>query len=186
MSGSDWTHAVAAVIDGNGIVRGTAFFVGPDVALTCHHVLAAASMKPLTLRQVGSRDAEEVIGENCDEDLDLALVRVPSRADRPLLMLSSRMVMIGRRIYSRGFPRDHNVLKYPDGFPMDPARVSGDTTLLWRGQLVRMLVLVDADVQKGMSGAPAVDVESNVVVGILRFSEEGKGRALAAGPRQSR
>ena len=39
---------------------------------------------------------------------------------------------------------------------MDPAQVSGETTLIWRGQPVEMLVLVGADVQKGMSGAPAV------------------------------
>lgn len=179
MPGADWTRAIAAVIDGKGVVRGTAFFVGPDVALTCHHVLTAASMKPLTLRAVGSRDAEAVIGEDCDEELDLALVRVPSRADRPWLTLSPGMPMIGRSIYSRGFPRDHDPLKYPDGFPMDPARISGPATLVWRGQPVQMLVVVDADVQKGMSGAPAVDLASNAVVGILRFSEEGRERALA-------
>lgn len=179
LSEPEWTRAIAAVIDGRGVVRGTAFFVGPDVALTCHHVLTAASMKPLTLRQVGSFNAETVIGEDCDEELDLALVRVPSRADRSRATLSPGMAMIGHSIYSRGFPRDYDLLKYPDGFPMDPARISGLTTLVWRGQPIRMLVLVDADVQKGMSGAPAVDIADNSVVGILRFSEEGKERALA-------
>lgn len=175
----DWTRAIVAVIDGKGIVRGTAFFVGPDVALTCHHVLSAASDAPVTLRSVGSSVAEAMIGEDCDEELDIALVRLPWKAERAWLTLSPGMAMIGRSVHSRGFPRDHDLAKYPDGFPMDPARVSGDTTLVWRGQSVQMLVLVDADVQRGMSGAPAVDAENNAVVGILRFSEEGRERALA-------
>ena len=77
MNGSDWTHAIAAVIDSKGVVRGTAFFVGPDVALTCDHVLAAAGDGPISLRPVGSTDPEKVIGDDRDAELDLALVRVP-------------------------------------------------------------------------------------------------------------
>ena len=159
MNGSDWTHAIAAVIDSKGVVRGTAFFVGPDVALTCDHVLAAAGDGPISLRPVGSTDPEKVIGDDRDAELDLALVRVPSRAERTRLTLSLDRMGPGSRVYSRGFPRDHDSLKYPDGFPMDPARISGETILIWRGQPVEMLVLVDADVQKGLSGAPAIDME---------------------------
>jgi Trypsin-like peptidase domain len=179
VNGPGWTGAIAAVIDGGGFVRGTAFFVGPDVALTCDHVLAAAGDGPISLRQVGSGHPEQVIGEDRDSELDLALVRVPSRADRTQLTLSLDRIVPGSRVYSRGFPRDHDYLKYPDGFPMDPAQISGETTLIWRGQPVEMLVLVDTDVQKGFSGAPAIDMERNSVVGILRFSEDKGQRALA-------
>lgn len=179
MNGSDWTHAIAAVIDSKGVVRGTAFFVGPDVALTCDHVLAAAGDGPISLKQVGSSEPEQVIGKDRDSELDLALVRVPSRADRTQLTLSLDRIAAGSRVYSRGFPRDHDSVKYPNGFPMDPARISGETTLIWRGQPVEMLVLVDTDIQKGLSGAPAIDMERHSVVGILRFSEDRGQRALA-------
>lgn len=177
MPEQNWERAIAAVIDGDGVVRGTAFFVGIDVALTCDHVLAAASKGPVSLKPVGATVTEAIIGEDRDEDLDLALVRVPGRPNRTWLALSSERAMIGRDIFSRGFPRDRLPSRYPDGFPMDPSRVSGDVTLVWHGQPVQMLVL-DADVQRGMSGAPAVDLETDAVVGILRF-REGEKHALA-------
>jgi Trypsin-like peptidase domain len=178
MSGSDWKGAIAAVVDGKGVVRGTAFFVGPDAALTCDHVLAAAGDGSISLRQVGSNDLEKVIGEDRDSELDLALVRVRSRSDRTQLTLSLDGIEPGSQVYSRGFPREYDPAKYPDGFPMDPARISGETTLIWRGQPVEMLVLVDADIKKGLSGAPAIDMQ-NSVVGVLRFSEDKGKRALA-------
>ena len=179
MNGSDWRRAIAAVVDSKGIVRGTAFFVGSDAALTCDHVIAAASEGPIFLRPIGSSDNEQMMAQDRDEELDLALLRVQSRTDRPRLTMSSDRPSVGSRLHSHGFPRDHKPSDYPDGFPMDPAQVSGETTLIWRGQPVEMLVLVGADVQKGMSGAPAVDTESNAVIGILRFSEGDQPRALA-------
>jgi Trypsin-like peptidase domain len=172
-----WEHAIAAVIDGEGVTRGTAFFVGSDVALTCDHVLSAASKQPVSLKPVGGSTSELIIETDRDEDLDLALIRVAARPDRKWLALSSREEVAGHNIRSRGFPRNHPSSKYPDGFPMDPARVSGETTLNWQGQLVPMLVL-DAGVEKGMSGAPAVDADTDAVIGVLRF-RDGEDHALA-------
>ena len=177
MIGQTWERAIAAVIDGEDVTRGTAFFVGDDVALTCAHVLAAAAGPHVSLKPVGGSIAEKVIGYELDEDLDLALVRVLPRPDRTWLALSSDEAARDHRIRSRGFPRDHPFRLYPDGFPMDPARISGEITLAWRGQPVPMLVL-DVGAEKGMSGAPAVDAETNAVIGVLRF-REGDSHALA-------
>jgi hypothetical protein len=177
MAERSWHKAIAAVIDGDGVVRGTAFFVGSDVALTCDHVLAAASKQPVSLRSTGENAIELIIETDRDEDLDLALLRVPPRSDRRWLALNAGEDEFRHNIRSRGFPRDHPSSKYPDGFPMDPARVSGWTTLNWHGQLAPMLVL-DVGADKGMSGAPAVDADTDAVIGILRF-REGDDRVLA-------
>lgn len=180
MPAQDWVQAVAAVIDRQGVVRGTAFFVGQDVALTCQHVLAAAGQDGAAeLRTSGSQDSESIIEYDSDVDLDMALIRVPLRVDRHWLSLKTEIDLSSKSIHSHGFPWDHQ-RGYPDGFPMDPATVSGHTTLIWGGQPVKLLVLTGSRVQKGMSGAPAVvERENNSVVGILRFSERGDARALA-------
>jgi Trypsin-like peptidase domain len=175
----DWKHAIAAVIDGKNVIRGTAFFVGPDVALTCNHVLVAASEGPIYLKSVGSTGKEKVLAQDCDEELDLALVQVASKPDRKKLALRHDTPSVGSRLYSYGFPRNRKPADFPDGFPMKPAEVSGQTTLLWRGQPVELLVLVGADATSGMSGAPALYEESDTVAGILRFIEGGQQNVFA-------
>src|SRR5690242_9861289 len=134
MTGQTWERAIAAVIDGENVTRGTAFFVGDDVALTCAHVLAAAAGTPVSLKPVGESAAEEIIGYELDEDLDLALVRVRPRSDRTLLALNPNEATRDHRIRSRGFPRSHPYRLYPAGWPMDPAVVLDEITLVWREQ----------------------------------------------------
>lgn len=177
MASQTWERAIAAVIDGENVTRGTAFFVGDDVALTCAHVLAAAAGTPVSLKPVGESVAEEIIGYELDEDLDLALVRVRPRPDRTWLTLNPNEAARDHRISSRGFPRSHPYRKYPDGWPMDPAVVLDEITLVWRERAVNVLVL-DAGAEQGMSGAPAIDAETNAVIGVLRF-REGDDHALA-------
>jgi hypothetical protein len=176
---SGWAQAIASISDSTGVVRGTAFLVGDDVALTCNHVIAAANPGPLTLKVAGSEAADAIIDMDTDEESDLALLRVSSKVGRPSVRLSPAPPKIGRKIHSRGFPRDHNPTKYPDGFPLDPAEITGDTTLMWKSRPAKLFVLSGATADRGMSGAPAVDAETETVVGVLRFSEVGSERALA-------
>ena len=177
MTERTWDHAIAAVIDGEGVTRGTAFFVGSDVALTCNHVLSAASKQPVSLKPFGGNNSELIMETDPAEDLDLALVRVSARADRRWLALSPGGELLDHNIRSRGFPRTHPPDLYRDGFPMNLGRVSGSTTISWLGQHALMLVL-EVGIEKGMSGAPAVDADTNAVIGVLRF-QEGEDHALA-------
>jgi hypothetical protein len=83
MLDATWKSAVAAVVDGRGVVRGTAFFVGDDVALTCAHVLEAAGSGSVTLRRIGSSGSLDVLASDVDEGLDLALVGCRPRPPNP-------------------------------------------------------------------------------------------------------
>jgi len=116
-----------------------------------------------------------------DEDIDIALLRVTPQPNRPSVRISAVPPLIGDRIRSRGFPRDHRISEYPEGFPLDPTEITGDTVLKWRSRQVKLLVLAGAEAGKGMSGAPAVDAATGSVVGVLRFSETGNARVLAIG-----
>lgn len=182
MVSSDWISSVAAVVDAEDVVRGTAFFVGEDVALTCHHVIAAASNGPIRLRRIGSADLEEVLDSDLDEGLDLALVRVAPNPGSARLTMNSSRPPIGRQLISHGFPSDHSISIYPDGFPMDPAELAGQTLVNWRGQPVEQLILVGSGFAQGFSGAPALDSETGRVAGVLtKFESKGeKGYAIPA------
>lgn len=174
----DWTRAVAAVVDPDGAVRGTAFFVAPDAALTCLHVVRGAPSRRFTLRTVGGAAEEAVLDDDQDEDLDLVLLRVAARERRPWLTLTDGASERGA-IRSHGFPRDRHPDRYPEGFPMTPAGVAGRTVMVFRGIRAGLMVLDAAAVEQGMSGAPAVDETTGAVVGVLRLAERSRDAAFA-------
>lgn len=174
-----WEQSIAAVVDSSDVVRGTAFFVGLDVAVTCNHVLEAAERRSLRLRSVGSQLEEPVIGADRDEEHDLALLRVAPRSDRRFMQFDPKPQADGLTIVSRGFPKDRRKDVYPDGYPMRPALISGTTRVKFKGREIDAFVLVGADVTKGMSGAPAVDLESGAVVGVLSILEWQKKDVFA-------
>lgn len=181
MSAERWRRAVAAVVDvvdGRERVRGTAFFVGPDVALTCHHVIRSAEGRTVRLRTVGSPGAEVVLDVDPDEERDLALLRVRNRTDRETVRLDPEHPTLGREVSSYGFPHDL-LARYPEGYPMDPVRPGGTTTLKFKGRESPMLVLPRKNQSRGMSGAPVRDVETGVVVGLLRITDQQTNDTMA-------
>jgi tetratricopeptide (TPR) repeat protein len=174
MSAEEWRRAVAAVldeVDGKEKVRGTAFFIGPDVALTCRHVVEMAKERPLRLRTVGSPNAERVLEVDVDEERDLALLRVRTRKDREIVRLDPLRPTLGRRVCSYGFPYDL-LAKYPEGYGTDPVALGPSTTLKFKDHESPMLVLTGKNLARGMSGGPVLDVEDGAVVGLLRITDQ--------------
>ena len=132
---------VAAVVDGDGVVCGTAFVVADDAALTCRHVLDTASKAPLGIRRIGSNLYERVIGTDIDDALDLALLRVAPRPGCARLVIGSAPTPIGLKVASHGFPYDHPVDAFPAGLPVSKAVVAGEADVDLCGQRARLMVL---------------------------------------------
>jgi hypothetical protein len=179
-----WADAIAAVIDANGNTQGTAFFVGNDVALASLDVLVAAGEITGKLKPAGDSAEEAIVDVDRDEALGLALVRVEHKPGRHWVALSDQQPVAGHDILSRGFLQGYPHSKYPDGFPMTPARVSGESRRVGRNQPVRVLVLEDK-LRPGLSGAPAVDADTNEVVGVLRTRESETFAVLAEEAKRS-
>jgi hypothetical protein len=176
--GSEWANTVvAAVVDSGGAVCGTAFVVGDDVALTCAHVLAAAE-GPVSLRRVGSDILEGVIDRNVDEELDLALVRVPPMPGCDRLVVGSAPTSVGQKIASHGFPYDHLGPGFPEGFTVSEATVAGETDVELLGRRFELLVLDGKGFKEGISGAPAVEHQSEQVAAVFT-KYESADRAFA-------
>jgi hypothetical protein len=174
MPGEAWRRAVAAVVDivdGKEKVRGTAFFVGPDVALTCQHVVKLGEGRPLWLRTVGSTDTDRVLEADADDERDIAVLRVRTRPDREIVRLDPLQVTLGRQVCSYGFPHDL-LTKYPEGYGMDPVALGPSTTLKFRNRESTVLVLPGKNLPRGMSGGPILDVEAGAVVGLLRITDQ--------------
>jgi D-beta-D-heptose 7-phosphate kinase/D-beta-D-heptose 1-phosphate adenosyltransferase len=93
---------------------------------------------------------------------DIAVLKI-NRENCPVLPLGTECT-IGDSVFSHGFSIDNPLEIFPKGFPMT-SRLAGTTTTK---DVSDMLVLENAEVNSGLSGAPAVD-EKGTVIGILRI-----------------
>ena len=169
MARDEWRQAIAAVVDADDVIRGTAFFVGTDAALTCQHVLSAARGGRVRLRPVDSQIDLDVESHDSFEEQDLVLLRVgPGTAPRPLTLRDERAEP-GDDVGSFGFPYT-KLKEHPDGYPLSSAKVSGSTKVQWQNNLIPVLIVAGVEADQGMSGAPLVDLHRGDVVGILRLS----------------
>jgi hypothetical protein len=89
------------VVDADGDIHGTAFFVGNDVALTVLDVVVAAGGATGKLIPAGASAGEAIVDVDRDEALGLALLRVESSPGRCSVALSDQEAVAGHLAPSR-------------------------------------------------------------------------------------
>jgi len=157
---------VCRIIDSEGKVRGTGFFIRPDgYVVTCYHVIKHCKEN---IKIGVFSESEPILGEIVREyELnDIAVLKI-NREKCQVLPLSIEW-KLGDKIFSHGFSIQHSLKQFPKGFPMNSA-LSGKTTL--EGE-INLLVLENTEVDRGMSGAPAVNKRTGEIIGILKLKYE--------------
>ncbi|GER82683.1 hypothetical protein KTAU_13200 [Thermogemmatispora aurantia] len=165
-------------IDADHNPRGTGFFVGPGLILTCAHVIPSVHKATSSLQIYWQERYYEAAittvstdDSSPDRDLDLALLTVPLE-DHPCVLLCGEAQPYSR-LYTYGYPGS-----VPGGtsFIFDAAGPAGE-----RNQWV---TFQRGPVDPGMSGAPLLDRESGCVCGMIQFSlglhSERGGQGLQA------
>lgn len=136
---------------------GSGFVVSNDgLAITNYHVVSKLVIDPNryvaeAVSTAGERDDITVL--KIDVLHDLALIRINKRRDWPPLVISSKVLRQGERLYSLGNPLDL-------GFAISEGSFNGLITRPYYPQ-----VLFSGAINSGMSGGPSVD-ESGEVVGV--------------------
>lgn len=138
----------------SGTARGTAVVVGPDLAITCAHVVGPPGSK------VSARDGDLTVVLALPE-LDLALLRMANPVEQWALLGPSPPV--GTELWAWGHPGGD--YRAGDSLTLTfegPSQLGEETLLkLGHGQVVR-----------GFSGAPLLSPVSGTVCGVLRFSRD--------------
>ena len=153
---------------------GAGFFVLPGLIATCEHVIeSGTSAPPRVSWQDQVLDVEAIIESPRPETLDLALIKV-RQTDHPLLPISpatnlfDTVYAFGYQYISRGY------FGYPIKGELSGYALGGQGE---QGQ--RLLVISEATVDQGSSGAPLFSLEGGHVVGIVKRSiREGGGYAV--------
>jgi len=150
--------------------QGAGFFISPDgYAVTSSHVMEHTRNAEITADD-GEIYTARLIGS--DASSDLALLKVDGRADFPHVRLAERQPRVGDWVLAIGSP-------YGLGGTVTAGIVSA------RGRDIGSssyddFVQIDAPVNQGNSGGPAVDIDGNVIgVNTAIFSPTGGSVGIA-------
>ena len=150
------------VLDATGAVVGTAFLVGTDVAVTSTDALGGA--EPPRIRVPGVPASFSVLEADPDDGLGVALVKLDRAPDLTALSFSYEDVnIVGRPIRVVGRMLDGARTTHDDAVARAVSRRLNDRT----GSLLELR----ARPARTSSGAPVVDSDTGLVVGVLRRAE---------------
>lgn len=151
-----------------GRSAGAGFFVDSSLLVTNAHVLCDGG--PLTVELSGGERLDASVVRK-DEDLDIALLRVPGARATPLALADASTLRRGEKVYAVGSP--HGL-----AFTLSDGIVSHHARML----LGKVYVQVDASINAGNSGGPLLD-ERGRVIGVVSMrvrDSSGLGLALAS------
>ncbi|MFB6893642.1 trypsin-like peptidase domain-containing protein [Kitasatospora sp. NPDC056327] len=169
VSGNGSPHAPAVWLsDDDAPFLGSGFHVGPDLVVTCAHVVHGRG--PVTVHgALGAEAARTVLivpadppdGAAFHPAPDLAVLRTAWRADRPVAVLGTAEAAPGSELSAHGF----STVTATDGVQPDSARL---TVVGPSGGFVR---LGNGWVRKGLSGSMLLGAGGRVV-GVVKGTED--------------
>jgi S1-C subfamily serine protease len=132
-------------------VEGSGWFAGRDLVVTAAHVVAGEQDTEVRIPGdvLPSRPAEVVV---YDVENDIAVLRVPGAAERPLQLADPRN---GASVAILGYPLDGDLTATPGRIGDTRAVLTQDA--LGHGPVARTITAVAGRVEHGDSGGPAVD-----------------------------
>jgi S1-C subfamily serine protease len=155
---------------------GTGFFIDSDLLLTCTHVIEGKTT--VTVKPFGSSgmlQATVLPGALPKDDGDLALLQVtdpdPKQYAVLLHVLGPAEFAGSRDVVLAGFPKDD--FQHAGGY--EPAPASVHPRWADRTTLAGLIVETTADVAKGLSGAPVLDLATGTIIGITRYRKAAAG-----------
>jgi hypothetical protein len=175
-------RALVRVCSAERTTRGTGFLVADDLILTCAHVVIDG---PPMIEAADGRlyeTALEIVPSLAA--IDLALLRCKTAIGVPLPLATTAPVPMP--FWSKGFQLQSAAIR--DAVPIE-GLMPGTTTVVYGSPPVTLedvLVLTNADIGHGMSGAPVLDREWGAVLGVVntrfrmaRDDARWRGTALA-------
>jgi hypothetical protein len=184
-------QSLVRIVDDTGQTLGTGFVIDRGVVLTCHHVVSSRT----GLRLVDAKEGEHDASDEREADLlpfDLALLRVDDLTAPPLPIDAVREAP--ERFWSKGF--HYGKRGFTASIPVEGS-ISGRTSVDYPPyHLDDVWSLTGLPFDAGMSGAPVVDADFGVALGVVSTHVTGPAsatgtairleRAAAASPRLRR
>jgi len=182
MQHPDLEQSVFRILDSKGETVGTGFLLTKELAVTCAHVVKAAGYQPgdnLNLGYVQPENKEllqaKILTEGWAEKSDLAFLAFAAPPPR------MQPVRLGSAKGCEGHP--YTSLGFPDLGPAlanrPQASINGVVPVEDQGE---MLQIKGEEIKGGMSGAPVLDLNTGLVVGMINGYSDDRTRLAYATP----
>ncbi|MFF8572719.1 trypsin-like peptidase domain-containing protein [Streptomyces sp. NPDC015408] len=165
-------RAIVRVINNAGFTLGTGFLATREGhILTCWHVVDGVDSVYVQFEGDDRRTAAALSFDLSDSDADVAVLRILPPADRAPAALAPAWE-VGDPLWSYGYQYQEH---FASGFPVE-GRISGDTRLNEQ----QLIVVSGTDVQRGLSGAPVLNLRTGKVAALVnaKFDDRGIGFAV--------
>lgn len=160
------------VLDGEGVLRGTAFAVLTDAVITCDHVVAGVA--DIRLQTVTGADLGGVTSVQAVPEMDLAVLT--HEGERSPLAVAPRAGATGPRYWAKGFHRTGPAIVA--AFPLQGAIVGTTDVRYSTGtrdyEIRQAVVLRDDVIAEALSGAPVLDPETGAVIAVVNARLDGQ------------
>lgn len=157
-----WKESVVR-IDVNGSPKGTGFFVGPGLALTCHHVVKDRAKDAISIYWQGTSFPIVSVAVPSHPEVDLALLTLAEPIlEQPRVILDA--VLDDREpLQTFGYPENR-----PSGDPVtfEYEGMTGDALPL------SLIKFKAGQVEPGLSGSPLVKERSQKVCGVIKSTRD--------------
>ncbi len=163
--------AVAAVVDSDNRIRGTAFWVTPTLAISCAHVIDKCVEGLVRLAPAAQSGTLDVLKVDSDDELDLALLTTESIGAPMSILALSTVCREGRTIASHGYPANKPRSRFSKGHALTPpGTVAGTNEITFKTTRNKAITISGTSPDGGQSGGPAYDTTSKRVIGVLRLT----------------
>lgn len=171
MNPSAIKKSVVRISNSSGETLGTGFVaLDGGYLITCWHVVEGTTDLCIQVDGDSRRPPATLRTDLSDPAADIAVLHVVEAAALPAVR-AGRAWTVNDGAWTYGFQYQAYV---SSGYPLI-GRMSGDTVVDGK----EFIMIADVDVQRGISGAPLLDMDTGRVVGIVQAKLSGRGVGLA-------
>lgn len=155
-------QSTVKILDPRRNGHGTGFFIAPNLVLTCAHVVHQQELSPYNIESPSSKAVMKARVRNLFANCDMTLLEVEDATVNAPVVFLDQEILTEDGLYTFGYPD----IDFPNGCPVT-FKCEGITP-----DYPPFIKFKDGQVRPGMSGSPLLNLRTNKVCGVVKFTRD--------------